>query len=84
MFFRCGDLIIEVVQQFEDEGDRDLDQFFGLSWRVGDADTAQEQLAQRGYSVSPVRDGRKPGTRVFTLRDGTAGVATLLLEPVSA
>jgi hypothetical protein len=28
-----------------------------------------------------VRKGRKPGTRVFTVQDGTCGVPTLMLEP---
>ena len=31
-------------------------------------------------AATEVRDGRKPGTRVFTVRDGTCGVPTLVLE----
>jgi hypothetical protein len=30
--------------------------------------------------VSDVREGRKPGTRVFSVRGGTAGVPTLILR----
>jgi hypothetical protein len=33
--------------------------------------------------VSEVRDGRKPGTRVFSVRDGTCGVPTLILRDPS-
>jgi len=34
-----------------------------------------------GLDVAEVRLGRKPGTRVFTVRDKTCGVPTLVLEP---
>jgi len=30
--------------------------------------------------VSEVRTGRKPGTRVLTVRTGTCGIPTLLVE----
>jgi hypothetical protein len=30
--------------------------------------------------VSDVRTGRKPGTRVLTVRSGTCGIPTLLVE----
>ncbi len=30
--------------------------------------------------VSEVRAGRKPGTRVLTVRSGTCGIPTLLVE----
>jgi hypothetical protein len=47
---------------------------------VPDAEAARARLAQAGFDVSEVRAGRKPGTRVLTLRDGTCSVPTLLLE----
>jgi hypothetical protein len=47
---------------------------------VPDAEAARTRLAAAGLDVSEVRPGRKPGTRVLTLRDGTCGVPTLLLE----
>ena len=34
-----------------------------------------------GVDVSEVRAGRKPGTRVMTVRNGTCGVPTLLVQP---
>lgn len=77
MFFRCGGAIVEVAQDPSASADR----FWGLSWRVADADAARERLARAGLNVSDVRVGMKPGTRVFTVRDGTAGVPTLMLEP---
>ena len=57
------------------------DELWGLSYRVADADAARARLAEAGIDVSEVRSGRKPGTRVFTVKDGTFGVPTLMLEP---
>ena len=80
LFFRCGDLIVEVFQQLGGDELRDEDSLYGLSWRVRDADRAAAYLMQCGFNVSAVRKGRRPGTRVLTLQDRTAGVATLLIE----
>jgi len=81
MFFRCGDLIVEIAYDLKDEASDAADELWGLSWRVANADAAQMRLKQAGLNVSDVRTGRKPGTRVFTVRDGTLGVPTLIVEP---
>ena len=81
MFFRCGDLIVEVVQRPQDATvDQARDRLWGLSWRVADIDAARARLLAAGVDVSEVRAGRKPGTRVMSVRGGTCGVHTLLLE----
>lgn len=80
MFFRCGDLIVEVVQRPHDEGDVNHDVLWGVTWRVADIDAARARLMTAHVSVSEVRNGRKPGTRVASLRDGTLGIPTLLIE----
>ena len=80
MFFRCGDLIVEVVQRPGQTDPSADDRLWGLSWRVADADAARARLVAAGVAVSEVRAGRKPGTRVASLKSGTAGVPTLLLE----
>jgi catechol 2,3-dioxygenase-like lactoylglutathione lyase family enzyme len=80
MFFRCGDLIVEVVHRPVAGGDRAHDKLWGLSWRVADIEAARARLAAAGLDVSEVRAGRKPGTRVMSVRDGTCGIHTLLLE----
>ena len=59
----------------------DRDRLWGLSWRVRDAEASRERLLALDFDVSEVRDGRKPGTRVFSIRDGTHGVPTLVLQP---
>lgn len=79
MFFRCGDAIVEVIHDDTLGPKRDV--LWGLSWRVENADAARERLANAGLNVSEVRPGMKPATRVFTVRDGTCGVPTLLIEP---
>jgi len=80
MFFRCGDLIVEVVRRPVAGGDAARDKLWGLSWRVGDIEAARARLMAAGVDVSEVRTGRKPGTRVMSVRSGTCGVQTLLLE----
>ncbi|HET7125007.1 MAG TPA: VOC family protein [Bradyrhizobium sp.] len=78
MFFRCGDLIVEVVHR--PDANADKDKLWGLSWRVADIDATRTRLASAGIDVSEARTGRKPGTRVLTVRNGTCGIPTLLIE----
>jgi catechol 2,3-dioxygenase-like lactoylglutathione lyase family enzyme len=82
MFFRVGDTVVEIA---EDNAAADRrDRLWGLSWRVADADAERARLAQARREVSEVRPGMKPGTRVFTVRDGACGVPTLMIEAGSA
>jgi catechol 2,3-dioxygenase-like lactoylglutathione lyase family enzyme len=89
MFFRCGDLIVEVTHRpgkpseagQERLQDRLPDRLRGMCWRVGDVDATHARLVAAGVDVSEVRTGRKPGTRVMTVRNGTCGVPTLLVQP---
>jgi len=80
MFFRCGDLIVEVVRRPVAGGDSQHDRLWGLSWRVADIDATRARLITAGLDVSEVRNGRKPGTRIMTVRSGTCGIQTVLLE----
>jgi catechol 2,3-dioxygenase-like lactoylglutathione lyase family enzyme len=80
MFFRCGDLIVEVVHRPDPNADKAHDTLWGLSWRVADIDATRARLVSAGVDVSEVRTGRKPGTRVLTVRTGTCGIPTLLVE----
>jgi catechol 2,3-dioxygenase-like lactoylglutathione lyase family enzyme len=80
MFFRCGDLIVEIVHRPGVAVDLAHDRLYGMSWRVDNADATRARLLSAGIDVSDVRTGRKPGTRVFTVRSGTCGIPTLLVE----
>jgi catechol 2,3-dioxygenase-like lactoylglutathione lyase family enzyme len=81
MFFRCGDLIVEVSHRPGKPADGAQDRLRGICWRVVDIDVTHARLAASGVDVSDVRTGRKPGTRVMTVRNSTCGVPTLLVQP---
>lgn len=85
MFFRCGDLIVEVSHRpgkpASGAQDKLQDKLRGLCWRVADIDATHARLTTAGVDVSEVRTGRKPATRVMTVRKGTCGVPTLLVQP---
>jgi catechol 2,3-dioxygenase-like lactoylglutathione lyase family enzyme len=80
MFFHCGGTVIEVAHRLKGGHGNGPDSIRGLAWRVADADAARGRLAASGIDVSEVRQGRKPGSRVFTVRSGTFGVPTLVIE----
>jgi catechol 2,3-dioxygenase-like lactoylglutathione lyase family enzyme len=81
MFFRCGDVIVEVTHRPGKSADTSQDRLNGICWRVADIDATHARLVEAGVDVSEVRTGRKPGTRVMTVRSGTCGVPTLLVQP---
>ena len=83
LFFRCGDLVIEIGHGLKAGVSDGPDSLGGLAWRAADPAAAQARLAAAGFNVSEVRQGRKPGTQVFTVRDRTRGVPTLVLSASS-
>ena len=79
MFFRCGDLIVEIAHDLKagvSDGD---DALWGFTWRTADIEGAHARLTGANFNISEIRPGRRPGTRVFTVRDGTSGVPTLII-----
>jgi len=80
MLFRCGDLIVEIVRRTVAGADQSHDKLWGLSWRVADIEATRARLMASGIEVSEVRAGRKPDTRVMSVRNGACGIHTLLLE----
>jgi catechol 2,3-dioxygenase-like lactoylglutathione lyase family enzyme len=81
LFFRVGGLTIEIAASLGEEVEPGAaDDLWGVAYRVPDADAARERLGGEGFDLSEVRRGRKPGTRVFSVRAETHGVATLCLE----
>jgi catechol 2,3-dioxygenase-like lactoylglutathione lyase family enzyme len=60
-------------------GDRDL--LWGVSYRVGDVERAVARLRDDGVTISDVRQGNAPGTRVADLKPGFShDVRTLVIE----
>ncbi len=81
MFFRIGDLTLEIIHRLGTEHElAGPDKLWGMTWAVEDMDAAHARLSQAGRDVSDIRTGRKPGSRVFTIRDGTLGVPTLFIN----
>jgi len=81
LFFRRGDFLVEVVLQEGDDVDpAGPDSLWGLAWRTVDADATHARLTEQGITVSDVRRGAKPGTRVATVKDPALGVPTIVLE----
>jgi hypothetical protein len=84
LFFRCGELIIELAHDLKAGLGEGEDYLWGLSWRVPDLLGAHARLHAAWVDVSDVRRGRRPRTLVFTVRSHTAGVATLMIGPQSS
>jgi hypothetical protein len=80
MFFRCGGAVVEIGARLGEEASDRPDRLSGLAWRVAEPEAAQARLAKAGLDVSEVRTGRKPGTKVFTVRSGVPGAPTLMLS----
>lgn len=80
LFFRTGGLVVEIIHSLKTGKGDGPDKIFGFSWRVADVEATRARLQQAGLEVSELREGRKPGTRVFTVRTGTFGVPTIIIE----
>lgn len=81
LFFRTGGLTVEVVQRLDEpRAPQAGDRLWGLTWASDDLPAARQRLSGLGLDVSEIRKGRKPGSEVFTLRDGTLGVPTLFIS----
>ena len=79
LFFRCGDLVVEIAHDLAHGISDAPDELWGLSWRVPDTAKAHARLTAAGIDVTDVRDGRRPGSQVFTVRSHTEGVPTLVI-----
>ena len=79
LFFRCGDAVVEMGASLKTPVSDAPDRFGGLAWRVADPDAVQARIAAAGFDVSDVRVGRKPGTKVFTVRSGVPAAPALMI-----
>ncbi|MFT4199135.1 VOC family protein [Gordonia sp. (in: high G+C Gram-positive bacteria)] len=76
LFLRGGGTIVEVLV-----GDAPDDRIalWGLAWASSDVDATHARLTSDGVALSPIRDGHKRGTRVFTVRDDRLAVPTIII-----
>jgi catechol 2,3-dioxygenase-like lactoylglutathione lyase family enzyme len=79
LFFRCGDLVIEIAHDLKKGLSDAPDQLWGLSWRTPDVGKANERLKKAGVEVTEPRNGRRPGTQVFSVLSHTANVPTIVI-----
>jgi len=80
LFFRLGGLTLEVIHRLGETHDASAnDTIWGLTWETDDLAATRTRLDAAGLDVSETRTGRKPGSEVFTVRNGTQGVPTLFI-----
>jgi catechol 2,3-dioxygenase-like lactoylglutathione lyase family enzyme len=82
LFFRCGDLVVEIAHDLKAGVSDGPDHLWGLSWRTPDIAKANARLKAAGVDVSPPRTGRRPGTDVFSVNSHTEGVPTIVIGGV--
>jgi catechol 2,3-dioxygenase-like lactoylglutathione lyase family enzyme len=84
LFFRLGGLTLEIINRLgEDQDPNAPDHIWGLTWETDDLAAAHARLVGAGLNVSEIRTGRKPGSEVFTVRNGTQNVPTLFIAHTS-
>ncbi len=84
LFFRLGGLTLEVIHRLGEDHDASAsDSIWGLTWETDDLAAAHARIAAAGLDVSEIRTGRKPGSEVFTVRNGTQDVPTLFIAHTS-
>ncbi|MEM7459116.1 MAG: VOC family protein [Pseudomonadota bacterium] len=80
LFFRLGGLTLEVIHRLGEDHDPAANDFiWGLTWETDDLAAARARIENAGLDVSEIRTGRKPGSEVFTVRNGVQGVPTLFI-----
>ena len=79
VFFRCADLVVEVAHDLSKGISDAPDRLWGLSWRTPDVARCHARLKKAGVEVSEPRDGRRPGTQVFSVASHTANVPTIVI-----
>jgi catechol 2,3-dioxygenase-like lactoylglutathione lyase family enzyme len=79
LFFRCGDLVVEIAHDLAKGVSGGPDQLWGLSWRAADIGRVHARLKASGVDVSDIREGRRGGSQVFTVKSHTEGVPTIVI-----
>ena len=78
LFFRTGKMTLEVIEP--DTVPEGGDHFWGIAYQCRDIDGKVTALSEAGVTLSEVRAGSKPGTRVATVKSHCLGIPTLLIS----
>lgn len=76
LFFRIDGVTIEVIENDKIQGSAD---FYGIGWHTDDFKSCYRNLIDKGFDLSEIRKGRKPGTLVSTLKNPMLGIPTILI-----
>jgi hypothetical protein len=79
LFFRVGKMTLEVIESVS--GSSSGSGFWGLAYQCQCLESTVAALAERGVTVSDIREGRKPGTLVATVKSHCLNIPTLLIQP---
>lgn len=77
LFFRCNSMSIEVIAT---DKAPEQDNWWGLALKTDDIEACHARLTGQGVTVSDVRDGRKDGTKVMTVKSHCFDVPTLIIQ----
>ena len=79
LFFRVGKFTLEIIQN--NSGDSQIkDHFWGVAYLCSDIEYTIENLRERDVAFSSIREGRKRGTLVATVKSHNLGLPTLLIQ----
>tara|TARA_B100000427_G_scaffold209759_1_gene174778 strand:+ start:2093 stop:2932 length:840 start_codon:yes stop_codon:yes gene_type:complete len=78
LFFRLNHTTIEVIARDNEEELKDT--LWGLAWVVKDLEATYSRLISEGLEVTEIKEGRKPKTKVATVKSNTRNIPTLLIQ----
>ncbi|MCS5636502.1 MAG: VOC family protein [Myxococcota bacterium] len=90
LFFRLGGTTLEISAPVGDKAElgasetaAENDRLWGVAYSVADAEAARSRMLEAGLKTSEMREGHKPGTRVFSVKENPLGVPTLVIQPAT-
>ncbi len=79
LFFRAGKMTLEAIENATFK----KHEFWGIALACDDLASHRKRLHDNGVYTSEIRDGRKPGTIVSTVKDDILALPVLLIEHLS-
>ena len=79
LFFRVGKFTLEIIQNNSSDS-QIKDYFWGIAYLCSDIEFTIKNLQEKGVVFSSIREGRKKGTLVATVKSHNLGLPTLLIQ----